>query len=124
MSFKDEIAKLLGVKINVPFRIIGDNNISYRINDRGLTDMKRDGLYERWYPSNMVLIQLLEGLIEIDWTPDTGDTYFYPHETGIERGIWEGSDLDFNRKKLTNIYKDKDRAEKKWKMIWGKNGRR
>lgn len=119
MNYTEEICEMLGIEVNKPFRLMGRDYRHYRINEDCLTEWDYDGKGFRWLPSSMILIQLLEGLIEVDWIPEVGEDYYYPTKDGIEIATWMNSGFDNKNREIAGVYKNKNRAEKKRMKLWG-----
>lgn len=118
MSYIDEICEMLGIEVDVPFKAMGNTEEWYRIRSDCHTEYNPEGDKKRWYPSWLILMQLIEGLMEVDWTPEVGEKYYYPTKSEIKTATWGDTEFDRKNKKMTGIYKIRRHYVLYWSNVY------
>lgn len=112
-----EVAKMLGVELEEPFRIDGEDGY-FRLTDTGL-GTKRNLESEDWYlaRANMLNRLLIGGneVIKLPWKPQEGEQYYMPF-VAINPGnmydeyCWENEDIDIKRYRMGLVCKTSEEA--------------
>lgn len=91
-----EIAKMLGVELNEEFKIKGYDGLAYQFVDYGLKLSFQNDIGMTAIPTNVALVNLLNGndeIIKLPWQPKKGDVYFTFGRLGdkwVVRSLWWG----------------------------------
>ncbi|PWM78646.1 MAG: hypothetical protein DBY32_03975 [Phascolarctobacterium sp.] len=115
-NYMQQVAQMLGVKMEEPFRIKMFNGRStpplYKLTEHGLMFKEADD--DDWEESTF-LGGLLTGTYEIalpPWKPKNGDMYYYVVDDNSVWGIgWTGSLIDLVFFSAGNCYHTKQEAE-------------
>ena len=109
MNQMNEVAKLLGVKLNEEFKIKGISDI-YMITENGITT--KNGKYAQ----GLILTQLIAGQLEIQkypWKPQSGERFYYVafgDELYVRYDDWTGFNGDILCYKIGNCYRSYEDA--------------
>nr|DAW24632.1 MAG TPA: hypothetical protein [Caudoviricetes sp.] len=111
-NYMQDVAKMLGVKLEEEFMVTEDDSI-YKLTKDGLEYKSDDG--NRYYANN-VFLNLLDGTIEIvklPWQPKSGDEYYYPacNFKDVFSTNWTYSVVDFAYKEAGLIFKTYEECE-------------
>lgn len=104
MNRMNEVANMLGIKLNEEFKIKGISD-TYLITENGLITKESD------YAQGLVLTQLITGQLEIQkypWRPQRGDIYFYVTLDGdfeVRSDSWSNHNVDILGYKIGNCYR-------------------
>ena len=91
-----EIAKMLGVELGEEFKIKGYDGLAYQFVDYGLKLSFQNDIGMTAIPTNVALVNLLNGndeIIKLPWQPKKGDVYFTFGRLGdkwVVRSLWWG----------------------------------
>ena len=100
----DKVAELLGVKMDVDFRVLGINKSReedvYRVTTSGIKVASKmmSGVWldDPYFPILEILRQGLK-CVEVPWKPEVGEKFWYPNQFGFKgkvttyNGVWTGS---------------------------------
>lgn len=120
MNRMNEVANLLGVKLNEEFKIKGISD-TYLITENGLITKDSE------YAQGLILTQLITGQLEIQkypWKPQAGDRFYYIYfddELHVRFDSWAGMKGDMLCYKLGNCYRsyeDASAALPKWEKFF------
>ena len=107
MNYMAEVAKMLGVEMNVDFECNDNRGYKYRITENGFTC---SGCY-----GADCLMMILNGDLTIKrkpWKPKYNEEYYFINSTGHTcQEKWYGDVIDTLYYKLGNCYKHKDQAD-------------
>lgn len=112
----EEVAKLLGVKLEEEFRIEGTYvDYIYKISEKGL--FLRCSGRDWWEEVPDTLVQMLAGMtrkiIKLPWKPQEGDSYYFPCPASIEKwdySTWSEREVDYYRLNHGFVCKTMERA--------------
>lgn len=91
-----QIAKMLGVELGEEFKIKGYDGLAYQFVDYGLKLSFQNDIGMTAIPTNVALVNLLNGndeIIKLPWQPKKGDVYFTFGRLGdkwVVRSLWWG----------------------------------
>lgn len=91
-----EIARMLGVELNEEFKIKGYDGLTYKFVNYGLKLSFQNDIGITAIPTNVALVNLLNGndeIVKLPWKPKKGDVYFTFGLLGskwIVRSLWWG----------------------------------
>ena len=91
-----EIAQMLGVELNEEFKIKGYDGLTYKFVNYGLKLSFQNDIGITAIPTNVALVNLLNGndeIVKLPWKPKKGDVYFTFGLLGskwIVRSLWWG----------------------------------
>lgn len=91
-----EIARMLGVELNEEFKIKGYDGLTYKFVNYGLKLSFQNDIGIIAIPTNVALVNLLNGndeIVKLPWKPKKGDVYFTFGLLGskwIVRSLWWG----------------------------------
>lgn len=91
-----EIARMLGVELNEEFKIKGYDGLTYKFVNYGLKLSFQNDIGITAIPTNVALVNLLNGndeIIKLPWQPKKGDVYFTFGRLGdkwVVRSLWWG----------------------------------
>lgn len=112
-----EVAKMLGVELEKPFCIDGEDGY-FRFTDTGL-GTKRNLKSEDWYLAcTSILNRLLIGgneVIKLPWKPEEDEKYYIPFIATNPRNMydgyyWENDDVDIDRYRMGLVCKTSEEA--------------
>ena len=118
MTNFEQIAGMLGVKINEPFKLKNVYENEEFID--GDFVFNKDGFYIDHGPYSGEAIEhfykLISCELEIDRWPQVGDNYYAPSfktEFKFSFEVWNDSDYDYSIKKCVGVYRTKEEAQEK-----------
>lgn len=91
-----QIAKMLGVELGEEFKIKGYDGLAYQFVDYGLKLSFQNDIGMTAIPTNVALVNLLNGndeIVKLPWKPKKGDVYFTFGRLGdkwVVRSLWWG----------------------------------
>lgn len=91
-----EIARMLGVELNEEFKIKGYDGLTYKFVDYGLKLSFQNDIGITAIPTNVALVNLLNGndeIVKLPWKPKKGDVYSTFGRLGdkwVVRSLWWG----------------------------------
>lgn len=91
-----KIAQMLGVELGEEFKIKGYDGLAYQFVDYGLKLSFQNDIGMTAIPTNVALVNLLNGndeIIKLPWQPKKGDVYFTFGRLGdkwVVRSLWWG----------------------------------
>jgi hypothetical protein len=91
-----EIARMLGVELNEEFKIKGYDGLTYKFVNYGLKLSFQNDIGITAIPTNVALVNLLNGndeIVKLPWKPKKGDVYFTFGRLGdkwVVRSLWWG----------------------------------
>lgn len=121
MNYYEQIAEMLGVKLDEEFKTSITEAYVYKITEGGLR--RRCHTDSEWFGSPPVtLTNLLRGdfsVVKLPWKPKTGERYWVcnPFQTTAQPSIWLPDTDDFCRWKAGNCFRTSEEAETKGKEI-------
>lgn len=97
-----EIARMLGVELNEEFKIKGYDGLAYQFVDYGLKLSFQNDIGMTAIPTNVALVNLLNGndeIVKLPWKPKKGEPFYSFYimygKWVVSHYIWFGSPINY-----------------------------
>lgn len=113
-----EIARMLGVELGEEFKIKGYDGLAYQFVDYGLKLSFQNDIGMTAIPTNVALVNLLNGndeIIKLPWQPKKGDTFYtfasIPNKWVVRIAWWDQTPNHYALLDKGWVYRSEEEAQ-------------